>query len=185
MSETIAVFGGTFDPPHVAHVLVACWAGVAADVDRVLVVPTFQHAFGKRTVSYAHRRAMLTLALSGLRDVGISDIERDLGGESRTFHTLEALRPRHPGARFRLVIGADILQETEHWFRWDDVVEMAPPLVVGRTGYPLPPECPLVMPEVSSTEMRRRLGVGESVVGMVPPVVAAYVREHSLYKGEE
>lgn len=125
---TLAVFGGSFDPPHIAHVLVACWARLAAPVDRVLIVPTFQHAFGKQSVPFAHRFRMAELAMAPLRDVEVSDIERELGGESRTFHTLEALSKRYPGASFRLVIGADILNETHKWFRWEEVAAMAPPL---------------------------------------------------------
>jgi nicotinate-nucleotide adenylyltransferase len=96
-------------------------------------------AFGKKSVGYDDRRAMAKIAMADLRNVYISDIERELGGESRTYHTLEALRARHPKAKWRLVIGADILQETERWFRWDDIVRWAPPLVVGRGGFPPPP----------------------------------------------
>ncbi|HJL05720.1 MAG TPA: nicotinate (nicotinamide) nucleotide adenylyltransferase [Polyangiaceae bacterium LLY-WYZ-15_(1-7)] len=179
----VAVFGGSFDPPHVGHVLVACWARVAAAVDEVLVVPTYAHAFGKRSAPYADRRAMLELALEGLRGVRISDVERDLGGESsRTLHTLQALAKRTPGARFRLVIGADILAETHRWHRWEDVAALAPPLVVGRGGYPLPDECPFTMPEISSTEVRRRLQAGERAEGLVPPAVLAYARDRGLYR---
>lgn len=180
--STVALYGGTFDPPHIAHVLVACWAGVAAEVDEVLVVPTFRHAFGKDATPYEHRRRMTELAMRDLRKVTISDIERDLGGESRTYHTLQALRRQRPQAQFRLVIGADILEETHAWYRWDDVAAMAPPLVVGRHGYPLPADCPLAMPEISSTEVRRRLARGEPATGLVPPAVAAYVAAHGLYR---
>ncbi len=179
---TVALFGGSFDPPHVGHVLVACWASVATDVDEVLVVPTFRHAFGKKATAYEHRRRMTELAMQGLRDVTLSDIERDMGGESRTYDTLEALRASRPGTNFRLVIGADILEQTHAWYRWNDVVAMAPPLVVGRLGYPLPPDCPLAMPEISSTEVRERLGRGESVTGLVPPAVATYASSHGLYR---
>lgn len=178
----MAVFGGSFDPPHVAHVLVACWARAAGGVDRVLVIPTFKHAFGKKSAAYNHRFAMCELAFADLPFVRIDDTERQLGGESRTFHTLEALAKRNPGDSFRLVIGADILGDTERWFRWDDVARIAPPLVVGRGGYPLPPECPLEMPEVSSTQLRTDIGEGTSVDGRIPTPVANYIREHGLYR---
>lgn len=180
--SVVAVFGGSFDPPHVAHVLVACWARAAGGVDRVLVIPTFQHAFGKDSVSYDDRRAMAELAFGDLPFVVIDDTERDLGGESRTFHTLQALSEKYPGDSFRLVIGADILTETDRWFRWDDVAAMAPPLVVGRGGYPLPPECPLEMPEVSSTELRRDIAAGKSIAGRVPSPVVTYIETHGLYR---
>ncbi len=178
---TVAIFGGTFDPPHIAHVLVACWAQVAAEIDEVLVVPTFQHAFGKTAAPYEHRRRMTELAMRDLRKVEISDIERDLGGESRTYHTLVALRERRPDASFRLVVGADILGQTQAWHRWEDIAAMAPPLVVGRRGYPLPPQCPIAMPDVSSTEIRARLRRGEPTTGLLPPAVASYIAAHGLY----
>lgn len=178
----LAVFGGSFDPPHVAHVLVACWARAAGGADRVLVIPTFEHAFGKKSVPYEHRRKMAELAFADLPFVSIDDTERDLGGESRTFHTLEALAKKNPGASFRLVIGADILTETHRWYRWDDVARLAPPLVVGRGGYPLPPECPLEMPEVSSTDLRRDIAAGTPIRGRVPSPVIAYIETHGLYR---
>lgn len=182
-----AVFGGSFDPPHIAHVLVACWATLVDEVDRVLVVPTFAHAFGKRSVSYEHRHAMCGRAMAGVRNVEICDIERRLGGESRTYHTLRALSEERPGARFRLVVGADILEETERWFRWEDVAAMAPPLVVGRGGYPPPPgpHVTIEMPELSSTEIRRRLAAGETTRGMLPIEVRRYVDAHGLYADDD
>ena len=183
--SVIAVFGGSFDPPHVAHVLVACWARAAGGVDRVLVIPTYAHAFGKKSVAYEARRTMAKLAFADLPFVAIDDTERDLGGESRTFHTLESLAKRHPGDSFRLVIGADILAETDRWYRWDDVARLAPPLVVGRGGYPLPPECPLEMPEVSSTQLREDIAAGVSITGRVPSPVIDYIEAHGLYRAAE
>ncbi|MBX3252154.1 MAG: nicotinate-nicotinamide nucleotide adenylyltransferase [Myxococcales bacterium] len=184
-AETIAVFGGSFDPPHVGHVLVACWARVAAGADRVLVVPSYRHPFGKRSAPYELRLELCALAMRELRDVEISDVERTLGeAPSRTLDVLEALAARHPRARLRLVIGADILAETDRWHRWDDVVRLAPPLVVGRGGHPLPAGCPFAMPEISSTEVRARLATGASIDGLVPPAVAHALRASGWSYGE-
>ena len=180
--SVLAVFGGSFDPPHVAHVLVACWARTAGGVDRVLVVPTYQHAFGKQSVAYEDRREMARLAFADLPFVTIDDTERTLGGESRTFHTLNALAEAYPDDTFRLVIGADILADTDRWYRWDEVARLAPPLVVGRGGYPLPPECPLEMPEVSSTELRADIAAGRSIAGRVPRPVLEYIEARGLYR---
>lgn len=192
MSETVAVYGGSFDPPHVAHVLVACWARVSAGVDRVLVVPTWRHAFDKRSAPYEDRVRMCELAMAPIEGVTVSRIERTLQ-ESRTLLVLEALQEAHPDAALRLVIGTDILPSTPRWHRWDAVAALAPPLLVGRRGYPADEaalaahgleEPPLTMPELSSTEIRRRLKLGEDVSGRVPPTVAAYARERGLYDDE-
>lgn len=177
---TFAIFGGSFDPPHIAHTLVAAWA-LARGMDEVLVIPTFEHAFGKKSVPFEHRLAMSELAMAPLRSVRVLTTERDLGGESRTFHTLMALKKQFPSANFRLLIGADILKDADRWFRWDDLSRKAPPLVVGRQGYELTDPEAIVLPEVSSTEIRRRLGSGESVTGLLAPQVERYLQHHKLY----
>lgn len=185
MSEqAIAVFGGSFDPPHVSHVLCVAYVLAADQVAEVLVVPTFDHALGKEAAaSFEHRYAMTVLAMRDLNRVRMSRIEAERGGKSRTLDTLESLGERHPDASFRLVVGADILDEADSWYRWDRIVELAPPIVVGRGGYTSPRPDTVTLPEVSSTELRRRLKAGESVAGLVPTAVEAYIREHDLYAG--
>ncbi|MEM1417054.1 MAG: nicotinate (nicotinamide) nucleotide adenylyltransferase [Myxococcota bacterium] len=178
----LAVYGGSFDPPHVAHVLVAAWAKSVAAVDEVLVVPTWAHAFGKRSAPFEHRVAMCEAAFRDLPFVRVSRIEQTLGAPSRTWRTLEALRKERPDARFRLVIGADILGDTHRWERWDEVAAAAPPLVVGREGHaPAPGPCPVALPDVSSTEIRDRLAAREPVEGWLPPGVAQIVLDRGLY----
>jgi len=185
----VAVYGGSFDPPHIAHVLVACWARASAGVDRVIVVPTYEHVFDKRSAPYEDRVHMCELAMATLEGVEVSRIERTLQ-ESRTLLVLEALQEANPGADLRLVIGSDILPSTPRWHRWDAVAALAPPLLVGRRGYPVDEaslkahgleEPPLTMPELSSTDIRRRLQSGQSVAGRVPPEVAEYARSRRLY----
>jgi nicotinate-nucleotide adenylyltransferase len=180
---TIAVFGGSFDPPHVSHVLCIAYVLSAEGVDSVLVVPTFEHALGKEAgASFEHRFAMMELATRDLHRVHLSRMEATRGGTSRTLDTLEALTETHPGASFRLLIGADILGETSRWHRWDRITEIAPPIVVGRGGYDAPRPDTVTLPEVSSTDLRQRLAERRSVAGLVPVSVEAYIREHALYE---
>lgn len=185
MSERIAVYGGSFDPPHIAHVLVAAWALSMGEVDRVLVLPALEHALGKSAgASFEQRVAMCERAFAALPGATVDPLEQELGAPSRTFHTLEALRRRHPTASFRLVIGSDILSETHRWFRWDDVAALAPPLLVGRAGYVNAGEASLVMPEVSSSRIRSALAAGEDVTAWVPASVLAFIGAHALYAAE-
>jgi nicotinate-nucleotide adenylyltransferase len=108
-------------------------------------------------------------------------VEKRLGGVSRTLHTLEALRAEHPDASFRLLVGADVLPTTERWHRWDEVTKLAPPLVIGREGYPVPEGCPISIPDVSSTQVRAALeGQGE-LYGLLPRTVIEYIRVNGLY----
>ncbi|HKA89152.1 MAG TPA: nicotinate-nicotinamide nucleotide adenylyltransferase, partial [Haliangiales bacterium] len=117
---TYAVFGGSFNPPHVAHQMACLYVLETEPVDAVMVVPTFRHPFDKHLCPYEHRLEMARLAMAPLGPrVVVSDIERGLGGEaSLTLHTLEALAAAHPGIGLRLVIGSDILREREKWYRW-------------------------------------------------------------------
>lgn len=184
----VAVFGGSFNPPHLAHVLAVLTVLATHDVDEVLVVPVFRHAFDKALAPFDVRVELCELAMAPLgAKVRVSTIERDLdrgtGAPSRTLETLQALTAQRPGCQLRLVIGADILAERHKWWRWDDVAALAPPLVLGRDGVTPPADIgPLVtLPEVSSTEIRARLAAGEPVAHLLPRTVAARIRALGLY----
>ena len=181
---TVAIYGGSFDPPHLGHVLAVAWALSAADIDEVWVIPTWKHAFGKeQEASFEARMAMCELAFAPFRAVRILDIERELGAVSRTLETLKVLRAEHPDVRFRLMIGADLLETVDRWHRWDDIASLAPPLVVGREGYPRPEGCTIAIPNVSSTEIRNALDHGRDLHGLVPSEVAEHIRARGLYTG--
>jgi nicotinate-nucleotide adenylyltransferase len=181
--EQIAVFGGSFDPPHVAHVLAAAWVLAATTVDRLMVVPTFRHPLGKEHgAPYDDRVTMCELAMADLRRVEVSRLEEELGGEGRTLDLLEALRARSPDAGLRLVVGTDILRQTDRWHRWDRISALAPPIVVGRSGYEGPGEGP-EMPEISSTDLRARLAAGTATDSLLPTRVARFIAAQGLYRG--
>jgi nicotinate-nucleotide adenylyltransferase len=179
--STMAVFGGSFDPPHVGHVLAASWVLATAEVDGLWIVPTLEHAFGKRLTPFPHRRRMAELAFAGLRRVEVSAIEAELGGASYTVRTLEELARRHPGVSLRLMIGSDLVDQVPRWKEGARLPGLAPLLVVGRGGHDDGRE--LAMPEVSSTEVRERLRAGKSVDGLVPKSVIDYIARHGLYRG--
>ncbi len=180
----VALYGGSFDPPHLGHVLAVAWALSAADIDEVWVIPTWKHAFGKEHgADFETRMTMCELAFAPFRGVRILDIERDLGGVSRTLETLNALQAERPDVRFRLMIGADLLQTIDRWHRWDDIAKIAPPLVVGREGYPKPEGCGIAIPNVSSTDVRNALDHQRDLRDLVPSAVVEHIRAHGLYSG--
>jgi nicotinate-nucleotide adenylyltransferase len=180
--EVVAVYGGSFDPPHLGHTLACAYVLSAHAVDRVLVVPTAQHPFGKPLAPFAQRVRMCELALRDLRRVELSALEEELGGASLTLRTLETLHARLPNADLRLVMGSDLLAETGSWHAFDRIRALAPPLIVPRAGYPIAGnEQPPTLPEVSSTEVRRRLAAGLPTDGLLDPHVAAYAAQHRLY----
>jgi nicotinate-nucleotide adenylyltransferase len=181
MSRTLAIYGGSFDPPHVAHTLVCAYVLSAHHIDALLVVPTAQHPFDKRLSPFADRVRMCELAMRDLRRVEVCSIEADLPAPSLTLHTLQALQQRHPDARLRLVIGSDLLAESHAWHKFDEVVALAPPIVVQRSGHGAVAGAP-ALPDVSSTEVRRRLQAGEGTEGLLAPQVAEYARARGLYR---
>ena len=185
MMRAAAVFGGSFNPPHVAHQMVCLYVLETYAVDQMIVVPTWRHPFDKELAPFADRMEMTRKAMAALGPrVEVSAIEEEIGGESsRTLATLEALQARAPETKLRLVIGADILPERHKWWRWSDIEKLAPPIVVGRQGYDSPPNTPHVeVPGVSSTAIRERLARGESIAGLVPRSVAVHIAEQELYR---
>ncbi len=183
MSE-IGIYGGSFDPPHVGHVLLVSYALSVSALERVIVAPVFSHPFGKDMCAFEHRLEMCERAFSCFTRVEVSDIERTLKRPSYTLNLVEALKARHPEATLRLLMGADLLAQTDRWHRFDRIRELAPPLVAGRAGYARPDvdrDAPL-LPEVSSTEVREALERGDDVSARVPRGVLDYIRAHGLYR---
>src|SRR5687767_3051770 len=107
-SVTVALFGGSFNPPHIGHVLAVTYVLSVGRVDRVVVVPVFDHALGKRLEPFEHRLEMARRAFDWLPQVDVSDIEERLGTPSRTLRTVLALESAHPEWDLRLLVGSDI-----------------------------------------------------------------------------
>lgn len=178
----VGVFGGSFDPPHAAHVLLASLALAVHGLERVLIVPTHAHAFGKRLTPLDDRLRMCELAFAPLRAVEILDIERELPAPSYMLNTLRALTQRHPFAQLRLLIGADILPEAHAWHDFAGIERLAPPLVFERQGYAAIDATQPALPAISSSEIRRRVQQAESTRGWLSPAVARYIEAHQLYR---
>jgi nicotinate-nucleotide adenylyltransferase len=181
----VALLGGSFNPPHVAHVMAAWWALSTQPVDEVWLLPAFVHPFGKALAPFEDRVRMCELAVRAVRGAFVCAAEAELAGDplaGKTARTLEHLVTKHPGHRFSLVVGADILPDTPKWYRWDRVRELAGVIVIGREGWPAVEGAPM-LPAISSSAIRERLARGQDVAGLVPRKVLAYVRERGLYQG--
>jgi len=176
------VYGGSFDPPHAAHVLLANLALSVHGLERVLVVPTHAHAFGKRLTPFEDRLRMCELAFAPLRGVEILDIERELPAPSFMLNTLRALAQRHPAVQLRLLIGADILPEAHAWHDFASIERLAPPIVVERQGYRAINADQPALPAISSSQIRQRIAAGESTHGWLSPAVQRYIGTRGLYR---
>ncbi len=184
MTRTVCVYGGSFDPPHVCHVLASAWALSVLAIDEVWWVPVFGHAFDKQLTPFETRFAMCQAALSALPGrARVDDIERRLGGTSRTWHTLEALEADHPQTSFSLLIGADLVEQMPRWYRGQELSRRLPVHVVGRSGYEAEQAAPIELPDVSSSGLRAALAEGRvaDVKGWLPRSVYDMVTSLSLY----
>ena len=179
----VGVFGGSFNPPHIAHVLACAVVLSTEEVDVLLVVPAFRHPFGKPLEPFDDRVTMCELAVAWMPHVEISRIEEELGGESRTLRTLEHLSKAHPDYALRLVIGADVLADAPRWFGFQAIAELAPPIVLGRAGVHVPHPGPALLPDVSSTRVREAIARGDwdEAAKLVPRKVLAHIRARGLY----
>lgn len=180
----VAFFGGSFNPPHIAHVLAVVYALSVEAIDEVLVVPVFRHPFAKELADFEERLEMCRLAVGWIPGARVSDVERELGGESRTLRTLEHLAAVHPDWRMRLLVGADVLADLPKWHRFDRIAEIAPPIVLGRAGVAAASAPEAVLPKISSTEIREALAAGDfdSVAPRMPAAVVDYIKRTGTYR---
>jgi nicotinate-nucleotide adenylyltransferase len=179
----IAIFGGSFDPPHLGHLLAAAFVLATEPVDELWFVPVFQHPFGKPLVgSYEHRLALCEKVAAQLRAARVSRAEEE-SGETRTVDLLEWLRRKHSGTRFALVIGTDLDAEKAQWKRFDRVEELARIIRVQRGGYrSAGSEDAVAIPEISSTHVRSLLKSGRDASNLVPRVVLESIRDSGTYR---
>lgn len=183
----IALFGGSFNPPHVAHQMVALWALETQPIDEVWFVPVFKHAFNKDLEPFEHRVEMTRLAAERFGSAArVIDAEKN-NASGRTYDLLRELT-KDAGRSFRLLVGTDILAESHKWHRWDDVIAMAPLMVIARAGHlPVGQETTFAAPSISSTHIRALLAQGtaearDEVASLLPRSVLGYIDANSLYR---
>lgn len=190
--KRVALYGGSFNPVHVCHVLVATWVLCREDVDALVFVPVFNHAFGKSLAPFEDRCHMLELATAHLGPaVSVSTIERDLGdGPSYTIDTVQALLKDDPALSLRFVCGTDVYAQRARWKSWDILDDLLDFIVIGREGEPpvyeddgslVSPRTTL--PDVSSSAIRAAIADGRYPAGMLPRAVQRYIRDKGLYGG--
>jgi nicotinate-nucleotide adenylyltransferase len=152
----VAFYGGSFDPPHVGHLLAAVYA-LALGFEKVVVVPVYEHAFGKRMAPFEARVALCHACFRGIDGVEVSELEATLERPSYTVRALERLTAEHPDWELRTLVGSDVLAETHAWHEFDRVEKLAPLFVLPRLGHEVKGLGPAVLPEVSSSEVRALL----------------------------
>jgi nicotinate-nucleotide adenylyltransferase len=202
----IGVFGGTFDPVHLGHLIVAEQGREQGRLDEVWFVPSARppHKLDRPLTPFAHRAEMLALAVAGNPAFRVDPLEKDRPGPSYTVDTLEEFGRQHPEAAFFLLSGSDTLLDLPHWREPARILERAALLVVARPNCPVPaPEelraalrLPDAVPlrwqlvaaplmDLSSRDLRRRAAAGHSLRYLVPRAVECYIAEKRLYQAGE
>ncbi len=194
--------GGTFDPIHLAHLILAEQARVFLGLDRVLFVPAGApwRKADRRIAPVADRVAMVRAALAGDPYFEVSLIESERRGPSYTVDTLSVLqRQLGPQAELHFILGQDALADLPNWREPTRIVQLARLAVAARPGCP-PPDptaleravpgireridvVPMPQVDISSTDIRRRVAQGISIRFLVPAAVEAYITAHGLYRG--
>lgn len=191
----IGVYGGTFDPIHRGHRLVAEYVALHAGLNSVwfMVSPLNPLKEGTQPASFADRFAMARLVARKSPLTVASDFESKLPPPYYSYRTLRALRDRYPSHRFHLVIGADNLRDLSLWRNPDEIASEFGIIVFPRPGVSaeelsVPPGVTLLsgtpLADVSSTEIRKALAEGEETEQWLDRDVERYIRNHNLYKKE-
>jgi nicotinate-nucleotide adenylyltransferase len=190
----IGVFGGTFDPVHTGHLILADQVRDQEGLDKVLLAPTAvpPHKDKEEQIDIAHRLEMVRLALAGQPELELCRFEADPGKVSYSIETLDRLREEFPpGAEIRFILGADQLDAIETWKEYDRLLKEYGLYVAGRPGagqeevfrryenYVRVVQMPLI--EISATDIRRRVRDGRSIRFLVPGPVEDYIYRNKIY----
>ena len=190
----LGIFGGTFDPVHHGHLIVAEYVRERIGLDRVLFIPALipPHKTDAPVTSPAHRLAMLREGTKSNPFFQVSDMEIERGGVSYTVDTLRLMGEENATDEFFLLIGADNLMEFRSWKEPDEIVKRAKLVVMNRPGFaggPSDPslpkdiiQCPVPSIDISATEIRGRVQKGLTISYLVPPSVSRYIGRHRLYR---
>lgn len=196
MPGKIGVYGGTFDPPHVGHLIVAGDACEALGLDRLLFIPSAVPPHKRHSVEATAevRMEMVGAAVAGDERFEVSDLELRRQGPSYTVDTLSTLRERYPGAELYLLVGADVVPDLPTWRAPEEILRLARLAVLARAGDhggegsserdgPIPfVRVPVTRVDVSATEVRRRVREGRPIRYLVTDPVRAIIEREGLYR---
>jgi len=189
LTVRLGIFGGTFDPPHIGHLLAASDAFELLQLDRLIIVPAKEQPFKSGTVcaSPQHRLKMLSDMVEGDDRFEVDAMEIERPGLSFTVETLTVFAERHANAHLCFLIGEDLVSQLADWREPERIAALAEIVVLARPSEPRDASFPLRriptrLVDLSSTEIRARVRDGRSIRGFVPDSVAAHIAAARLYR---
>lgn len=185
----VGIFGGTFNPPHMGHLMIAQQVKDQLDLNKVMFMPDNipPHVDTKKTIPAQKRLEMVNLATLDNSDFGVEDIEIKRGGVSYTIDTIKELIVRNPEIEYYLIIGGDMVEYLPTWNRIDELVRLVKIVGVGRPHYKQQSPYPILWVDVpqfdiSSSLIRSKVHEGQTIKYLVPDSVEKYIRKEGLYK---
>ena len=186
--KKVGLFGGTFNPIHIGHLIMANEVYAALDLDEVRFMPnaTAPHKEMATSVTSEQRLLMVELAIEGIPHFKVERFEIERGGVSYTYDTMKAMREREPDVEFYFIIGGDMIDSLHTWYRIDELLELVHFVGVKRPGSQAKTTYKVQMveaPEInlSSTYIRNRLKQKTRVHFLMPTAVESYIRKEGLY----
>ncbi|CAH0347081.1 nicotinate-nucleotide adenylyltransferase [Bacillus sp. CECT 9360] len=187
--KKIGILGGTFDPPHIGHLVVANEVLDALQLDQIRFMPNHVPPHKEKTqdVTDEARVEMLSLSIEGNDSFSIEKIEIERKGTSYTYDTIEQIRQKEPDHEFYFIIGADMIEYLPHWHKIDELMKLVRFVGVKRPTYSEVTDYPITMvniPEmlISSSLIREKIKKGKTVKYLLPEKVIRYIEENDLYE---
>jgi nicotinate-nucleotide adenylyltransferase len=184
----IAIYGGTFDPIHHGHLILARQAMEELELDLVTFVPAAESPFkpNHQGAPALHRLQMVRLATQNEPGFAVDALEIERGGTSFSIDTVLAIGKKFPDAELFFLVGEDNADHLAEWHRFEELDRLVRFIVLSRTDKRLPKRYPAIRRhfEISATEIRNRVANRQSITYLVPEVVLGYIRDHNLYQGE-
>lgn len=187
--KRVGILGGTFNPPHIGHLIMATEVQESLALDSVRFMPNAipPHKQLADHVADEHRLEMTKLAISTNPYFEVETAEIERAGVSYTIDTMKELMEKEPDTRFFFIIGADMIEYLPHWHRIDELVRLVKFIGVKRPGYSVKTPYPVTLidaPEVnvSSTMIRENAAIGRTLRYVLPDPVIAYIKERRLYE---
>ncbi|MCI1920314.1 MAG: nicotinate-nucleotide adenylyltransferase [Liquorilactobacillus nagelii] len=187
--KRIGILGGTFNPPHIGHLIIAEQVYEQLGLEKILFMPDANppHVDHKEAIAAQHRQKMVKASIKDNPHFELEDCELKRGGVSYTFDTIKQLLAKHPEYEIYFIIGGDMVAYLPKWHRIDELVKLVHFVGVKRVGFPLESKYPIMwvdipLIQISSTGVRQRVVHNQSIRYLVPSAVQQYIQKEGLYR---